>query len=151
MTSGNQSIADLFDLFFSELCVGQKPAAVGRTLAVREHLEAYLESHGPGVLTTGDLALLRSEQQFRADGAFVRTMHADDLLYALAGYLDPDHRLPEANAARSQVVIVGKLAQWLWNRGLLDYDDLSCAIHELEGALSEARRALVAARGTRRR
>ena len=94
MTSANPSIADLFDVFFSELSVGQKPAAVGRTLAVREHLEAYLETHGPGVLTTGDLALLHSEQQFHADGAFVRTMHADDLLYALAGYLDPTIGFP---------------------------------------------------------
>jgi hypothetical protein len=150
MTKRSPTLAPLFDVFFRDQVDGQSAAAASRTRAVRAHLEAYLDEHADGVLTTGSLALLNAERQFTARGAFVRTMHADDLLFALPGYLSPDHRMPAPAAARSQVVLVGRLAQWLWTEGHLPRHGLECGIHELEAALSRARRELVAT-GTARR
>ena len=150
MTKRSPTLAPLFDVFFRDQVDGQSPAAASRTRAVRAHLEAYLDEHADGVLTTGSLALLNAEREFAARGAFVRTMHADDLLFALPGYLTPGHRMPTPAAARSQVVLVGRLAQWLWTEGHLPRHGLECGIHELEAALSRARRDLVAT-GTARR
>jgi hypothetical protein len=146
MTDPKPTIADLFDAFFSDAAAGQSPAAERRTRYVRAHLEAYLDSSGADVLTTDQLALLHTERQFAPQGAFVRTMFAGDLLYALPGYLAARHRLVEPSEARSQVVLVGKLAQWLWNRGLFGDDDVSCAMLTLESALTDARRSLVTVR-----
>jgi hypothetical protein len=143
MTKRSPTLAPLFDVFFRDQVDGQSPAAATRTRSVRSHLEAYLDEHADDTLTTGSRALLNAEREFTPRGAFVRTMHADDLLFALPGYLSPEHRMLTAAAARSQVVLVGRLAQWLWTEGHLPRHGLECGIHELEAALSRARRDLV--------
>ena len=144
MTKRSPTLAPLFDVFFRDQVDGQSPAAASRTRAVRADIEAYLDEHADDTLTTGSLALLNAERQFAPRGAYVRTMHADDLLFALPGYLAPKHRMRTPAAARSQVVLVGRLAQWLWTEGHLPHQGLECGIHELEAALSRARRELAA-------
>jgi len=144
MTKRSPTLAPLFDVFFRDQVDGQSPSAATRTRAVRADLEAYLDEHADRTLTTGSLALLNAEREFSPRGAFVRTMHADDLLFALPGYLTPERRMRTPAAARSQVVLIGRLAQWLWTEGHLPRHGLECGIHELEAALSRARRELVA-------
>ncbi|WP_150307335.1 hypothetical protein [Planctomonas psychrotolerans] len=147
MTTPKPTIADLFDAFFADAAEGQSPAAERRTLRVRSSLEHYLDAEGAAILTTDQLALLHTERQFAPHGAFVRTMFADDLLFALPGYLDPRFRSPDAAEARSEVVVVGKLVQWMWTKRLFDGYDVSCILRTLESALAEARRSLGTTRG----
>ena len=139
------TIDDHFERFFADERIGLRPAAARRLDLVRAHLEGYLDEHGYRILTTGQLVVLHIERQLAPHGAFVRTMHADDLLFALPGYLDPAHRLPTPTDAKAQVQTVRNLVRFLWNVGAWGApawgdDDYSCAVLELEGALRAAGR-----------
>ncbi|MCU1406520.1 MAG: hypothetical protein JWQ43_2823 [Glaciihabitans sp.] len=141
------TISTMFDDYFSASQSRAQPLTGRRIAAVRVHLEAYLDEHAAGILTTLQLQILHAEQQFNPEGAFVRTMHPEDLYYSFYGYLKPEYRLPGLVDAGIQLRVVDGLARWMWTRGLLvDLNRNSCIVLDVEGAIKRARRELAVAR-----
>jgi hypothetical protein len=137
------TISDLLDDFF----VGYQPNAPitvqARIDTVRSDLERHLDLEGPRILTTGQLAILKTEKQFDPVGAFARTMHADDLYYALERYLQPAHALEDTSLRETQLDVVAALAESLWRSRFISAHNVSeCTVLELELALKRGRNAL---------
>jgi hypothetical protein len=80
-------IDDILQKFISAETEGTTGAARERIRFVDASLRHYLETQGERVLVDDDVTLLHLEREFAADGAFCRTMHADDLVLLVAGYL----------------------------------------------------------------
>jgi hypothetical protein len=134
------TISDLLDDFF----VGYQPNAAvsvqARIDTVRRDLEQHLDLEGPRILTTGQLAILKTEKQFDPVGAFARTMHADDLYYALERYLQPVHAFEETSLRETQLDVVAALAESLWRSRFISAHNVSeCTVIELEIALKRGR------------
>jgi hypothetical protein len=144
------SITDLLDEFFAGYQENAPAAVHARTTTVRADLEQHLELEGPRILTTGQLAILTTEKQFNPEGAFARTMHADDLYYALQRYLDPAHALDGLAERETQLDVIAALAASLWSRRLLSDRNVSeCTVMEFDIALKRGRDLVKAARATR--
>jgi hypothetical protein len=110
---------------------------------VRLDFQQHIEAEGTRILTSSQMALLAADRELSGQGAFSRTMHADDLYYTLDHYLHPTHALDGLAARRSQIDFVAELARWLWNAGFVSYETVSdCAVIELKIALDKARAAV---------
>jgi hypothetical protein len=134
------SISTLLDEFFA----GYKPTAAeplrARIARVRDQLPHQLEVEGPRILTAGQLAILNDEKQFSPNDAFVRTMHADDLYYALPLCLAADHALEGPALRETQLDVIAALAESLWQRRLISGRDVSeCTVIEFDIAMTRAR------------
>lgn len=115
-----------------------------RSLDLR--LREYLEVEGDRVLVTADLELLAIERQFDPVGAFCRTMRAEDLVFALPGFLE--RCLPEDLVdVRLQLATVEALMAWLIRR-LIDQTGLECVLLDVFVALRRGRADLRARRAT---
>ena len=118
---------------------GSSPGLKQRRLRALElRLRDYLEAEGDRILVTADLELLASERQFDPAGAFCRTMRAEDLVFALLGFLErcvPD----EAVDARLQLTTIEALMASLIRRGLIDQTGLECILLDVSGALRRGR------------
>lgn len=114
------------------------PMTQRRLRSLEFRLRDYLEVEGEHILVTADLELLASERQFDPDGAFCRTMRADDLLFALPGFLK--RCVPEDLAdTRLQLATIEALTSWLLRRRLVDQSGLECTLLDLEAALRHGR------------
>jgi len=107
-----------------------------RSLEIR--LRDYLEAEGERVLVTGDLEVLASERQFDPGGAFCRTMRADDLLFALPGFLE--RCVPaDLTDTRLQLATIDALTSWLLKSGLINPWGLECTLLDVDAALRRGR------------
>jgi hypothetical protein len=141
------TISLLLHEFFADYKPGASPAARARIAIVRVDLDRHLEAEGPRILTTGQLAILASEKQFGSPAAFARTMHADDLYYALSLYLDPASALDGLAERTTQLDVIAALAESLWSRRLVSNRNVSeCAAIEFDIGLQRGRALIRAAR-----
>ena len=87
MTASVPTIDDIFDFYLH----AQVEDATGirrlRVVLVESRLRECLENDGERILTASDRVLLEAERNFEAEGAFARTMHAEDLLFVLPIFL----------------------------------------------------------------
>lgn len=142
------SISTVLEEFFGGYQRGASVAVRTRIAAVRSDLERHLELEGPRILASGQLLILNTEKQFDPEGVFVRTMHADDLYYALQHYLDPVHALESTPLRDTQLDVVAALAESLWRRQLISEGTVSeCTVMEFEIALTRGRDVVKAPRG----
>lgn len=150
-TTHNPTISDIFEEFFGSYRRNASDTVRQRVSAVRTDLEAHLEAEGPRILTSGQLAILSKEREFAPESAFLRTMHADDLYYALQHYLHPAHAMAGLEQHEAQLDVVGALAEWLWRGRLIAGETVSeCAIIEFDIAMSRSRDVVKAAHLQRR-
>jgi len=133
-------ISAILEEFFASYLPGASGVVRARIDAVRTDLETHLEVEGPRILTPAQRAILSTEKQFAPASAFVRTMHADDLYYALQHYLEPVHAMAGTELHTAQLDVVAALAASLWNQRLLSERNVSeCTVIEFEIALTRAR------------
>lgn len=118
-----------------------------RIESAERQLRQCLESDGPRSLTDGDKALLEVERQFDPAGAFARTMHADDLIFVLAGYVSEPWLLDDRLDRAAQLSFADSLADLILGRGLVNRHECACPLLELRGGI---RRAKIALNGERR-
>ena len=134
------TIADVLDGFFANYQPGASPLARARINAVRSDFERHLEIEGPRILTSGQLAILNTEKQFKPESAFARTMHAVELYHTLEHYLDPAHAQLGLTQRETQVDVVAALAARLWGGpGVSERTVSECCVIELDLALARAR------------
>jgi hypothetical protein len=141
MNSMRPVIDDILQQFFPAEAEGQAGPARERIQFVEVSLRQYLECQGERVLVDDDVTLLRQERQFHPDGAFTRIAHADDLVLALAGYLNAT--VPcEPLVLRAQLRTVERLLAFLLARRLVNAEDLICAILDARAAIDRGLRQL---------
>jgi hypothetical protein len=134
------TIDDILHSFFLTESFGKKGTAYRRIRFVELSLRDHLEESGSAILTTWDRALLALEVLDEPYGAFCRTMHADDLVFALPGYL----RLSPLDDTdrRTQLRVVEHLVAFIKRCSLIDEDDMACPLLEVGAAILHGRRAL---------
>lgn len=117
-----------------------------RISQVELHLRHCLEDEGPRVLTTGDLRIVSAEQDFQPDGAFARTMHADDLVFVLAIFTMPPWLLHDPTLLRVQLALTERLTATVLHNGLVDYQEVNCPLLDIDAAITQTMWALNSAR-----
>ncbi|MBP3035066.1 hypothetical protein J2M53_02195 [Arthrobacter sp. zg-ZUI100] len=135
-----QPIQAILDSFFIMSSVGKQSATAARYGRVEARLRQYLETEGWRYLAQDDRDLLGLECAFNPHNAFARLFGAEDLLYTLGGFLEPDWLLPGLQDRRTQISLIPRLVQWLCNCHLLDPRRDRIAIHSTRAAAARARK-----------
>ena len=138
------TIDDILHSFFLTESFGKTGTAYRRIRFIELSLRDYLEESGSAILTPWDRALLALEMVDEPNGAFCRTMHADDLVFALCGFLalsplDPVDR-------RTQLRVAEHLIAFLTRCSLVDENEMACQLLTVGAAIREGKRALSARR-----
>lgn len=94
------------------------------------------------MLVTRDLVVLAAEREFDPVGAVARTMHADDLIYVLPTFLEPPWLQGTDLMRRSQLTLVSHLTAQLLRDGTVNYDEVTCPVHEIRARIDRALGAL---------
>jgi hypothetical protein len=150
-TAVSPPVSEILEQFFDGFEADASDARRLRNSAVRLDLEQYLEREGERILTDGQRAILNTERDFDREGAFVRTMHAPDLFYALEHYLDPAHAFLGIEQRRVQVEAIAALitcllgGRWVWGEAISE-----CCLIDVELAIRRARTDLSHARAFER-
>lgn len=144
--AGMSPIGPSIDEILTAFLARERAAASGRRVdrlqRVERRLRSCLETDCDRVLDGGGASLLAAERVLEPDGAFARSMRADDLVFALVVVLG-DRWLPEDVADRRlQVRIALRLVDFLLERRLIDERDLACPLIELKVRASRLRAAL---------
>jgi hypothetical protein len=134
----NQTIDVIVTEFFDERLVGAGSTRRGRLRFLEKSLRDYLEAEGERILVSADLVLLTSERQFDPHGAFCRTMHADDLVFALPGFLE---RCVPADVTdfRVQLATIEALVAWLIRKRQIDPYMSECILLDVGAGLRRGR------------
>jgi hypothetical protein len=139
MPSSRPSIDEILTAFFAR----EHAAASGIRSLRLERIEAglrrCLEQDCDRVLDERGLALLRVERVFDPEGAFARSMRADDLVFALLVLLEDRWLEPDPGDRRLQVRIALRIVDFLLERRLVDERDLACPLIELKVEASRVR------------
>ncbi|WP_146360974.1 hypothetical protein [Arthrobacter yangruifuii] len=142
-----QSVDSILNTFFTFSCVGKQTPTRARYLRVALQLRRYLEAEGADSLRDEDAALLELERSLEPEAAFARLFGAEDLAYALSGFLEPRWLLPDLQDRRTQVALTPRLIQWLCNSCLLDSRRHLPAIRSARAAAARARKGPALGRG----
>ncbi|WP_104101645.1 hypothetical protein [Arthrobacter sp. 08Y14] len=114
------TVEEILRTFFTLSAEGKQTATAARYARVLVQLRLYLETDGWIYLTPDRAVLLDLERSFNPENAFARIFDAEDLLYTLHGFLDPQWLLPGLQDRRTQVSLTSRLVQWLCSRALVD-------------------------------
>ncbi|HWM15853.1 MAG TPA: hypothetical protein VNP97_04630 [Microbacterium sp.] len=113
-----------------------------RYARARERLVAHLEALDERMLTESGVAMLEVERALRPEGALLRVATAEDLLYALPGFVALDRDGLPTSDARAQLRVSVDCRNFITQRRLVDPSGHSCVSIEFDGALRRARSAL---------
>lgn len=139
MTNLRPAITTILRAFFDDRAVGTTGIARERILTTESRLREFLETEGERGLASSDRAILAAERQITPAGAFCRLMHADDLVYVLALFVEGDRLERGLIDRRVQLRLVDQLASWMLARGMVDREEVLCPLLELRGRISRAR------------
>lgn len=139
MPSSRPSIDEILTAFFAREHAPASGARSRRLERVEAALRRCLELDCERVLDDRGLSLLEVERVFEPDGAFARSMRADDLAFALLVFLEDRWLEPDPADRRLQVRIALRIVDFLLERRLLDERDLACPLIELKVQASRIR------------
>ncbi len=138
MTGTRPTIDTILTEFFTAELDGKKGVTRERIEFVEVSLRHHLETAGEQVLVDDDVILLAREREFDDEGAFARTMHADDLIFALAGYLNA-MAPQDPMVLRVQLRMVDRLIGWMLGGHLVNRDELVRPLLEARVAIDNGR------------
>jgi hypothetical protein len=142
MTRPEPTACAIIETIEDALTIDRTPATRHRYARARARLEAYLESLGGAMLTDAGASMLEVERALDPDGALLRVATAEDLVYALPGFISLERpRLPVSDV-RAQLRLAEQCRRFIERRGLVDFGAHACAMWEVDGALRRARAAL---------
>jgi len=139
MPSRRPSIDEILTAFFAREHAAASGIRSQRLERIEAALRGCLEADCDRVLDERGLSLLAVERVFDPDGAFARSMRADDLVFALLVFLDDRWLQPDAGDRRLQVRIALRIVDFLLERRLVDERDLACPLIELKIAAARVR------------
>lgn len=135
-------IDEILSTFFQGQLEGKSGLRRRRIEGAQDRLRACLESDGERVLIDSDCTLLAAEREFHPTDAFVRTMHADDLICALNSFVSDKWMPADHVDRRVQLRIADALAGFIVGRRLVDAQDMMCFLLELRSGIDTSLRAL---------
>jgi hypothetical protein len=138
MTRQRPHIDEILAEFIPRLLEAKTGLRRRRMETAEQHLRRCLEEDGHSVLTDGDKFLLESEREFAPDGAFARTMHADDLVFALNIYVRDPWLLADRLERAVQLRLAESLTAMVLQRRLVDEQELVCPLLDLRSGLDAA-------------
>jgi hypothetical protein len=130
---------ELLHQFLVQSSACKQEATAERYLLVHAQLHRYLEETGHRILETQQLPYFRREQQKDPADAFCRSFYAEEVIYALPGFLVLPWLYSNPTDRRIQISQTARLAAWLCKSGYVDRRWHSCAVLEVEGAVRRAR------------
>ena len=134
-------IDDILSVFFAGECDSKEGPPLHRIEFVDASLRHYLETQGERVLVDDDVTLLHLERQFNRDGAFCRSMHADDLILMIAGYLRA-YVPREPLVLRAQLAAVERLIASVLRQRLINPEEMLLPLLDARDAIDRGRREL---------
>ena len=140
------TVEEILEAFFSLSYAGKQTATAARYARVEGQLRCFLDTDGRLFLTPDAAMILELESAFGSEGAFARIFDAEDLLYALRGFLTPRWLLPDVQDRRTQVSLTARLVQWLCSSHLVDRSWHGGEVRDVLTAAEKIRRSR--ARGT---
>jgi len=150
MNTTQPHIDEILRAFFEHELEGRRgPVTRQRITRVYQRLLDCLETDAETILVADDRVVLAAERELQPDGAFVRTMHAEDLLFGLESFLrepwlDPSRQ--ERQDQRVQLRLTSGLIRLLVSARLIDRDRCACPLAELQSRINDASRPLYARR-----
>jgi hypothetical protein len=139
MTTARHTIDEVLQPFFAAQTAGKKGLTLRRIQEVERHLRSCSETEAERVLIASDLAVLAAERQFGPEGAVARVMHADDLIFILAIFVQPEWQPVDPVQRRVQLRITEQLTAHLVRRRLVDRSSLACPIIDIEVGVQRGR------------
>jgi hypothetical protein len=139
MPAQRPSIDELFTAFFAREQAAASGIRSERMERVEAALRRCLETDCDRVLDERGLSLLQVERVFEPEGAFARSMRADDLVFALLVFLEDRWLAVDPGDRRLQVRIALRIVDFLLERRLVDERDLACPLIELKVQASRIR------------
>jgi hypothetical protein len=136
------TIRSILAEFFDEETAHKRGVIRQRNLAVQTMLGRYLELEGERTLTDPGVAILHAERAFEPNGAFARTMRAEDLLVALTGFLEPPWLAIDPLLRHRQLALTASLVDFLCRELLIDEWGASCFLLETRARIDRAKQAL---------
>lgn len=130
---------ELLHQFLVQSCACKQEATAERYLLVHAQLHRYLEEAGHRILETQQIPYFRREQHKDPSDAFCRSFYAEEVIYALPGFLDPPWLNSNPTDRRIQISQTARLMGWLCKSGYVDRFWHSCALLEVEGSVRRAR------------
>jgi len=139
MTTARQTIDEILQPFFASQTNGKKGLTLRRIQEVERHLRACGETEAERILVAFDLAVLAAERQFSPDGAVARVMRADDLIFILSIFVQPEWQPVDPVQRKVQLRITEQLTGYLVRRRLVDGSSLACPIIDIEVGVQRGR------------
>ena len=136
------TIRSILAEFFDEETTHKRGVIRQRNLAVQTMLGRYLELEGDRTLTDAGFAILQAERAFEPNNAFTRTMHAEDLLVALSGFIEPPWLAIDLLLRHRQLALVNALLGFLCREMLIDERGAACFLLETRAQIDRAKRVL---------
>lgn len=135
MTPHKPTIDLILGTFFSTSFARCSGVKLHRTRIVESLLSSCLERDGHRILVDSDRAVLAAERQFDPDRAFARTMHAEDLLFAIGIFIAPEWLAVDTLVRRRQLEVAENLVAHLIDTQLVREDGFECMLLDLRFAL----------------
>jgi hypothetical protein len=134
MTNERPTINDILVDFFTVEKEDKQPELRARFEAVEYQLRACIEKEAERILVDEDLELVHGERELSPGAAVARLGHADDLIYLLSIFVEPRWQPLDVSQRTIQLVLTRRLASWVVMRGLVDAEDLSCPLIDIQVA-----------------
>ncbi|MFC4555592.1 hypothetical protein [Georgenia faecalis] len=134
------SMAQALEAFFADAAMSDHPATRARIIAVRRHLDVFLDTEAERALVPDERILVEAEREIDPVAAVARVAPPEALIAALPGFLEDAWLLPAQADARVQVRVVAQLAEWVTHHGLAP--GMECFVHQIHTAVRDARRSI---------
>lgn len=135
-------VDEILTEFFSVQLEGESGLRQRRIERLESVLREFLETEGPHILIDQDSVLLAAEREFRHDGAFARTMHAGDIIFALPTFVAAPWLHGDRADQRTQVQLAEDLARFILEFDLIDRHEMVSALWDLRSVIDTAKKEL---------
>lgn len=125
--------------FFDRRLDGTKGLTRARIVEVETQLRECIEAEAERVLVASDRTLLAAEREFHPTGAVARLMQADDLVFLLPIFLEPQWAPTQAQQRRVQLGLVDRLTGHLLVTGLVERYGMECPLIEIRSGIDRAK------------
>jgi len=142
MNTTQPHIDEILQVFFDHELAGRAgPVTRQRITRAYQRMLDCLETEADVILVADDRVLLAAEREIEPQGAMVRTMHAEDLLFGLGLFLrEPwlDHSTQEPQDQRVQLRLTSALIGMLVTNRLIDRGRCECPLMDLHARIRSA-------------
>jgi hypothetical protein len=139
MTTRQITIADILTQFFAQSLEGKTGVARRRIDDAARQLRACIDSEADRILVTEDLELLAAERQFNPVDAVARVMGADDLIFLLSIFIEPQWQPTDRLQRAAQLRLTERLVRFILAHRLVHRHELACPILDVEVGISRGR------------